>query len=200
MSDKPVITTEQWLDIASNNTFDEGNRLLLAFDGDSVRAVSDQRYGANWGQRLVMHSTDHISALQALLGREPTFLEVYDSNSGRVRVAATGTTGMGTIYAARKLFEAENPPVTPPVVPPAPPTPPVQPPPPPVQPPVIEPPPLPPPPPRVQALSTDARAAIAIWRRKLAAGKQGKGGLTVLVGPDFRPKLDALLDELDKLA
>ena len=94
----------------------------------------------------------------------------------------------------------ETPPMppTPPVPPITPPTPPVKPTPDlPPQPPVV--PPVQPPTPARPALSAEGRATIAKLRDKVANGKPGKGGRTILIGNDFRPKLDALLTELDKL-
>lgn len=179
MHDKPVITYEQWLDICANNTQAQAVKPLLAFDGASLYAASEQRYGKDWGQRTVMHLSDHEAALQVLLGREPTYLEALDSNSGRVIVGATGTTGMGTIRAAKAKLDAEQP--QPPA--PTPPTPPV----PPAPPAPVEPPPQPAPPlATVTQLSADAQETVKLMVSWFTPSKN----------PGKAARLQRLADEL----
>lgn len=84
---KPQITTDKFLEIGGNNTFDDAERLFASFDGQSLLAVGELRWGKNFGQRGFMHSTDHRAALVKINGgREPTWLEVYDSWSAGDRI------------------------------------------------------------------------------------------------------------------
>jgi hypothetical protein len=76
---KPAITMEKWLEIGSNNTFDVAEGLFAAFDGQSILACGETRWGRDFGKHGFMHSTDHRSALLKITGHEPTWLEVYDS-------------------------------------------------------------------------------------------------------------------------
>jgi hypothetical protein len=76
---KPAITTEKWLEIGSNNTFDEAERLFAGFDGQSILECGEARWGRDFGKHGFMHSTDHRSALLKIHGHEPMWLEVYDS-------------------------------------------------------------------------------------------------------------------------
>lgn len=79
MSDKPLITTAQFLEIGSNNDFDAAEKLFNQFDSLSLLAQGEQRWGKNFGQRGYMHSTDHRAALLKIKGKEPSWLEIYDS-------------------------------------------------------------------------------------------------------------------------
>ena len=76
---KPAITMEKWLEIGSSNTFDVAEGLFAAFDGQSILACGEMRWGRDFGKHGFMHSTDHRSALLKINGHEPTWLEVYDS-------------------------------------------------------------------------------------------------------------------------
>ncbi|MES1243854.1 MAG: hypothetical protein ABUT39_19770 [Acidobacteriota bacterium] len=76
---KPAITTEKWLEIGSGNNFDDAERLFAAFDNQSILECGEARWGRDFGKHGFMHSTDHRSALVKINGKEPTWLEVYDS-------------------------------------------------------------------------------------------------------------------------
>ena len=76
---KPAITMEKWLEIGSSNTFDVAEGLFAAFDGQSILACGEMRWGRDFGKHGFMHSTDHRSALLKIYGVEPTWLAVYDS-------------------------------------------------------------------------------------------------------------------------
>lgn len=76
---KPAITMEKWLEIGSNNNFDDGERLFAAFDNQSILECGETRWGRDFGKHGFMHSTDHRSALLKIHGQEPTWLAVYDS-------------------------------------------------------------------------------------------------------------------------
>lgn len=76
---KPAITTEKWLEIGSNNNFDEAERLFAAYDSQSILACGEARWGHDFGKHGFMHSTDHRAALLKINGQEPTWLAVYDS-------------------------------------------------------------------------------------------------------------------------
>lgn len=84
---RPKITMDKFLEIGSNNTFDVAEGLLTAFDSQSVLARGEERWGKDFGKRGFMHSTDHRAALVKINGgREPTWLEVYDSWSAGDRI------------------------------------------------------------------------------------------------------------------
>lgn len=77
---RPQITMDKFLEIGGNNNFDVAEKLFAAFDGQSLLAAGEARWGKNFGQRGYMHSTDHRAALVKIRGgKEPTWLEIYDS-------------------------------------------------------------------------------------------------------------------------
>lgn len=78
MSDRPMLTTNQFLEIGSND-FDAAEKLFGQFDSLSLLTQGEQRWGKNFAQRGYMHSTDHRAALVKIKGKEPNWLEIYDS-------------------------------------------------------------------------------------------------------------------------
>lgn len=72
---------------AADLPFHEGNRLISLANKELVVQCFTRiypRFGFGY-----LHSTDHYAALQILLGREPTFREVYDSyHSGSEKIDA----------------------------------------------------------------------------------------------------------------
>lgn len=113
---RPVITLAEYIRIASSGPEEVAIRELVKYDG--LYEATEMRYGRNWGQHAVMHSSDHRAALECLLGRAPTYLEQTDSYSGKVRVEATLTTGMATIRAGRLCLGVPDPEATPSATPP----------------------------------------------------------------------------------
>lgn len=73
-----IPTTFDQLDTASRLPFDQANSLISRADPTLVESWGRKLYGTKFGEGY-MHSTDHRAALVTLLGREPTYREVYDS-------------------------------------------------------------------------------------------------------------------------
>jgi len=69
------------LNQAANLPFNEGNALISQADKALVEKWGRSLYPKNWGEGY-MHSSDHKAALRILLGKEPTFAEVYASWHG----------------------------------------------------------------------------------------------------------------------
>lgn len=93
---RPVIDCGTWLWILKNHDRQSAQPALLAYDPDSTRACAVARWGVNYEQHGAMHQSDHERALECLLEREPTALEVYDS----------WDRGMGAIHAAEAKWRA----------------------------------------------------------------------------------------------
>lgn len=82
-----IPTTCEELYQAADLPFHEGNRLISMANKELVVQCFTRIY-PKFGFGY-LHSSDHYAALQILLGREPTFREVYDSyHSGSEKIDA----------------------------------------------------------------------------------------------------------------
>jgi hypothetical protein len=74
----PIPTTFDQLDTASRLPFDQANAIISRASSTLVESWGRRLYGSKFGEGY-MHSTDHRAALLIILGREPSYREVYDS-------------------------------------------------------------------------------------------------------------------------